>query len=139
MTGFRWLTLLLFMAAFGIIAVTAQDGTSEVVITLERTACFGSCPVYTITILEDGTVQYEGDRNVTATGYQVSEISPETVAAMVAAFEDAGYFGWDDAYDTQTVSDLPTVITSVTSDGTTQRIVRYTGDQTAPLALRFLE
>ncbi|MEO8391749.1 MAG: DUF6438 domain-containing protein, partial [Chloroflexota bacterium] len=96
-------------------------------------------PIYTVSIFEDGTVNYEGENFVSVTGKQTSEIPPETVAAMVAAFKDAGYFDWNDSYETQTVSDLRTVITSVTQNGTTHRVTRYTGDKTAPLALPFLE
>ena len=108
-------------------------------ITLERTACFRTCPIYTISIFEDGTVSYKGENFVQVTGEQTSEIAPETVKQMVELFKNSGYFDWKEAYDTQTVSDLSTVITSVTRDGKTHRIVRYTGDTTAPLALPFLE
>lgn len=118
-------------------AITAQE--SDIAITLERTACFGTCPIYTVTIYEDGTVTYSGENFVEVTGEQTGTIDPETVALMVAAFEDAGYFDWDEAYDTRTVSDLPTVITSVTRDGETHQITRYTGDDRAPLALPYLE
>jgi hypothetical protein len=119
--------------------VTAQDSEANVAITLERTPCFGTCPAYTVTIMDDGTVIYEGQNFVETMGEQTSEIDPETVASMVEAFTNAGYFEWDEAYDTQTVSDLPTVTTSVTRDGETHRIVRYTGDTSAPLALPYLE
>ena len=29
-------------------------------ITMRRTACFGTCPQYTISIYDDGTINYEG-------------------------------------------------------------------------------
>jgi hypothetical protein len=88
---------------------------------LERTACYGTCPIYTVTILEDGTVIYEGENFVSVTGVQTSEIAPDTVASMIEAFEDAGYFDWDEAYNTQTVSDLSTVITSVTRKSASEK------------------
>ena len=130
---------LLMLIVIGSASIYAQEAESDAVITLERSACFGTCPVYTVSILADGTVIYDGERFVSVTGRQTGEIAPETVGAMVAALNDAGYFNWNDAYETQTVSDLPTVITSVTSADATHRIVRYTGDNTAPLALPFLE
>lgn len=129
----------LLMLVISSSALTAQQASNAPVITLERTACFGTCPVYTVGIFEDGTVVYEGERSVAVPGEQISQIAPETVALMIGAFEDAGYFAWNEAYDTQTVSDLPSTITSVTSAGETHRIVRYAGDNTAPLALPFLE
>lgn len=130
---------LLIILVLGAAAVNAQESESNVAITLERTACFGTCPVYTVTILEDGTVRYEGQNFVDVMGEQTSEIDPATVALMVEAFEEAGYFDWNATYDTQTVSDLPTIITSVTREGETHQITRYVGDSSAPLALPFLE
>jgi hypothetical protein len=138
MNRIKYLSLLMLMV-FGISFVNAQENEIDPVITLERTACHGSCPIYTVTILEDGAVIYEGEDFVSVTGKQTGDIAPEIVASIVEAFVDAGYFDWDESYETQTVSDLPTVITSVTDNGTTHRIVRYTGDYTAPLALPFLE
>lgn len=130
---------LLIFVILGAVSVSAQDTAANAAITLERTGCRGTCPAYTVTILEDGTVIYNGERSVAVTGEQTIEIDPETVTAMVEAFANAGYFDWDEAYTEQTVSDLPSVITSVTRDGQTHRIERYMGDHSAPLALSFLE
>lgn len=123
----------------GAASIQAQETADNVAITLERTACRGVCPIYTVTILEDGTVKYVGENFVDVTGEQTLELEPETVESMVEAFDNAGYFDWDEAYDTETVTDLPSVITSVTKDGETHRIVRYVGDTSAPIALPFLE
>lgn len=129
---------LLMLIGFGMFSAKAQEAAAPV-ITLERTACFGTCPMYTVSIYEDGKVVYEGENFVTVTGEQTSEIPPETVAAMVDAFEAVGYFDWNEAYDAMTVTDLPSAITSVTRDGETHRINHYMGDSSAPLALSFLE
>ncbi|MBX3086448.1 MAG: hypothetical protein KF716_32735 [Anaerolineae bacterium] len=116
-----------------------QAQQAKVAITLERTACFGACPIYTVTILEDGTVIYKGEKFVAVTGEQTSQIDPAIVKQMVDAFASAGYFDWKEAYDTMTVTDMPTIITSVTRDGKQHRITRYVGDSSAPLALPYLE
>ena len=130
-------TTLLMILLAGTTSVHAQE--SDPAITLERTACRGTCPIYTITILEDGTVIYEGENHVSVTGEQTSEVDSQTVAAMVEAFANAGYFDWAESYEEQTVTDLPSVITSVKRDGETHQITRYAGDSSAPLALPFLE
>lgn len=137
-TIFKSLSLLAVLL-LGVAVTSAQGSQAAVAITLERTACFGTCPMYTVTILEDGTVLYNGERFVDVTGEQTSQIDPERVALMVEAFADAGYFDWDEEYTSQTVTDLPSTITSVTRNGETHRIVRYAGDQSAPLALAYLE
>ncbi len=142
MIKFR-LFALLTMLLFGVAAVNAQSTEtptpSNVAITLERTACFGRCPIYTITILEDGTVLYNGERFVDVTGEQQGQIDPATVAAMVQALDRVGYFGWDEAYDHMNVSDLPYVTTSATRDGVTHQIRHYLGDSSAPFELDFVE
>ncbi len=108
MNKIKYLGLLMLMLIGAVSGDAQGTGTGkDVAITLERGACFGACPVYTVNILEDGTVIYEGERFVAVTGQQISEIPVETVAAMVAAFKDAGYFDWNEAYETQTISDLP--------------------------------
>ena len=129
------LVILPIIFILSVAVVGAQDNKAKPVITLERTACFGTCPIYTISIFENGDVVYNGEKFVTVTGEQKSQIDPETVKAMVAAFEKAGYFDWKEAYDTQMVTDLPSAITSVTHNGETHQINHYLGDNTAPLAL----
>jgi hypothetical protein len=125
------LTLLATMSA------AAQD--RQVALTLERSACFGSCPIYTVTIYTDGTVEYNGERFVDVEGEQTGEIDPATVEQLVAGFEAAGYFDWEDEYTDMQVTDMPTFITSVTRDGETKQITHYGGDENAPLLLSYLE
>jgi hypothetical protein len=129
--------LLLALVASMVLPAAAQEG--EVAVTLERTACFGTCPIYKVTIYTDGTVVFEGERFVTAEGTQTLQIEPEVVQQLVEGFEAAGYFEWDDEYTEMTVSDLPTIITSVTRDGETKQITRYAGDSSAPMELPYLE
>lgn len=96
------------------------------VITLERTACFGACPIYGLTVYGDGRVEYEGVRFVDVTGRQTSTLSPSQVRELAAALEQAGYFNLKDDY-TVPVTDLPTTITSVTLGGRTKTIRNYGG------------
>lgn len=138
MNKLKIITLFTFFIV-GITSIRAQETKAQVVITLERTPCFGACPVYSVSIYDDGKVTYNGGNFVEVTGEQTSEIDPATVTLMVEAIEKVGYFDWDEAYNTRTVSDLPTVTTSVTRNGQTHRIVRYAGDDSAPLILPYLE
>jgi (2Fe-2S) ferredoxin len=129
--------LALMLVALAVFPAAAQE--AQVALTLERTACFGACPVYTVTVYTDGTVVYNGERFVDVEGEQTTTIDPETVEQLVAGFEGAGYFEWDDEYTEMFITDLPTVITSITRDGETKQITRYAGDDSAPLALPYLE
>lgn len=135
--------LLILAVALSVAVVAALPAAAqnegEVAITLERGVCMGTCPAYTLTIYTDGRVVFNGEHNTTVEGEQEIQIEPETVEQLVAGFEAAGFFEWEDEYTEMTVSDLPYVTTSVTRDGETKTVRRYTGDSNAPLALPYLE
>jgi hypothetical protein len=106
-----------------------------VVITLERTACYGTCPDYTLRVTGDGAVTYEGRRFVRLVGKATAKISPEAVRALVAEFERMHYFDLEDKY-TGGITDLPTTTTSIRIGSRFKQVVDYYG---APPALRELE
>ena len=111
----------------------------EVVITLERTACFGFCPVYTLTVQGDGTVVYEGKDFVRVKGRAEITITKEKVEQLVSEFKEVDYFSLNDKYNERTITDAPSVITSITIDGKTKTIEHYHGDFNAPEQLTELE
>jgi hypothetical protein len=100
---------------------SSQSATSAPVITLERTACFGSCPVYTISVTASGDVQYEGRAHVRKMGAATGRVPQELVDALLSELNRGGY------------------ITSVTLGGRTKRIAHDYGCGGAPGALVVLE
>jgi len=114
------------------------------VITLRRTECFGSCPVYEVTIYGDGFVVYEGREHVRVQGVQHTKIAPADVSALIQAFREADYFNLQNEYrtiknadGTEThVTDMPTVYTSITLKGRHKEVEDYVG---APGKLKELE
>jgi hypothetical protein len=112
-------------------------------ITLERSECFGSCPAYSITISADGTVSYQGDSFVRVHGAASHSIGTIGVQALAQRLDAAGY--WSLTVPTQAecpegwATDLPTVTTSWTRDGTTHTLQDYHGNPCAPEILPSLE
>ena len=113
----------------------AAPAQAAPVITLERTACFGTCPVYKVTLLEDGTVSYEGWEHVRVPGTHTWKIDPAAVLALARDMEKAGFFEMKDAY-TLPVTDMPTTYVTLTSGGRSKRIKDYFA---APPALTAIE
>ena len=111
---------------------------ADLVITLERTACHGTCPVYKLTISEDGKVIYEGRNFVEVEGEQTESLSPTQIQDLVAAFEQADFFSLRDYIDNN-AGDSQSVITSITIDGKTKTVNHYYGDSSAPQELFELE
>jgi hypothetical protein len=120
-----------------------SSNTADAVITLERTACFGTCPVYQLTIYGDGRVVYEGKAFVTVTGKRTTQISPEQLQQLLTAFETANFFSLNDQYVVE-ATDLPGAWTSISSNGQSKRVWRYGSSDTptlnnAPRSLTELE
>jgi hypothetical protein len=95
-------------------------------ITLERTVCFGFCPAYTVSIGNDGTVVYRGERFVNVEGEQRAQIAPADVERLIARFDEIGFDNLRDEYRAQ-VTDLPTYTITLTRNGRTKRVVDYGG------------
>jgi len=66
------------------------DSTKE--ISLERTACYGTCPVYQVTIFADGKVRYEGKNHVDQMGIYSGRIEKN---AALALFSKIANFSWE--------------------------------------------
>ena len=111
---------------------------SDLVITLERTACHGTCPIYKLTIEGNGDVIYEGQDFVQVKGKQTESLGPVQIQDLVSAFEQANFFTLPD-YTHEDTTDSPSVITSITRNGETKTVNHYYGDNSAPQALFDLE
>ena len=116
-----------------------EESQDELVITLERTACFGTCPVYSLTIKGDGTVVYVGEDHVQTKGVKETAISIGDVNQLVLEFEKADYFSLNDSYTSFGISDMPSANTSISIGGKTKAIKHYLGDRSAPKQLTELE
>ena len=120
-------------------------GATGEAVSLERTACFGRCPVYRITVTPAGAVTYEGRANVRHIGTAAAEISPDSVAALLREMEQAGYFTFSDRYAVSEptcrryTTDSPSAISSATFRGRTKRIQHDYGCGGVPGALTVLE
>ena len=117
-----------------------QKCEKDIVITIDRTSCFGDCPVYSAEIYANGDVVYVGRRFVKEEGERRFKISQETIQKIIKEFERIDYFSLKDKYvedeNRMSVTDLPTTTTSICLDGKKKSIVNYYG---APKKLFALE
>lgn len=115
-----------FIVLFSVMPIPSgfRGDIEDVVITLERTRCFGACPAYSVTVYGDGTVVYEGVDFVKVEGTRTAQIPQEKVKELVDEFYEIGFFELRDRYEQQ-VSDLPSQTTSITIDGSTKTVFRY--------------
>jgi hypothetical protein len=81
--------LILFATSQGF--AQSRDGMFRSV-RLERTACFGNCPVYTVEIADDGTIHYQGIESVATTGEHQSQATSESMGSLVEALRRVRFF-----------------------------------------------
>jgi hypothetical protein len=125
---------------------SSQDRVAaDASITLERTACFGGCPVYRISVSPEGVISYEGKAHVRRLGAATGQIPPHRVNALLSELDRAGYFSFANRYTSaeptcgRYSTDSPSAITSVRLRGRTKRIEHDYGCGAAPGALVVLE
>lgn len=100
------------------IRVSAGEPT---LIKLARGPCFGSCPVYTLTIRSDGTVEFDGKQSVKVRGGQTDRITDAQFTQIISILNRVDFADLDDrafswCYDT------PTVSVAVTSNGLKKQV-----------------
>jgi membrane dipeptidase len=106
-------------------AILQQTAAAEPVeITLQRTTCFGTCPEYTVTLRDDGTVTYSGRQFVRTPGDHTWKIDPSAVRALAREMEAAGFFEMENAY-TARITDNPTTYTSLRIGARSKKIQDY--------------
>jgi uncharacterized protein DUF6438 len=126
-------------------APSASQSAAAPAVTLERTACFGGCPVYTLSVSPEGEVRFEGKAHVRWLGSATGRVSKARVDSLLFELDRAGYFSFADRYTAaeptcgRYATDSPSAITSVTLRGKTKRIAHDYGCGGAPGALVVLE
>jgi len=112
---------------------TGSQNTNDDQITLERGACFGTCPVYQLTIKSDGSVTFDGKRFTKTTGIATGKISQSDFRALVSEFVNIYYFSLPDAYTPGTkecpdrITDMPSANTSIRLNGRAKSVAHYYG------------
>jgi uncharacterized protein DUF6438 len=115
-------------------AAIPQNIPQDLMITLERTRCYGTCPAYKLTIAADGAVVFERRRWVKQEGETIkSAISREQLKQLMAEFKRVKFFSLEDDYwkdwsvCNEVYSDAPSAFTSIRINGKSKAIRHYHG------------
>ena len=106
---------------------------------LERTACYGTCPIYKVTVYRDGDIEWAGEKFVKVVGAAQGHATGEQLDKLRAAFARADYASLRDKYEAYDVTDNPSAVTSFSDGGRVKTVSHYYGDMHAPAALGTLE
>ncbi len=129
---------------------------ADTLITLERGACFGSCPDYRVTVRGDGLVEFDtGDdhfkgtaaqvhldyngHNVLLPGRHTAHIDPAAAAGLIERFRAAHFFGLRKEYF-YNATDNPTQVLTVRIGAASKTVTDYIGTSAGmPQEVRDLE
>jgi hypothetical protein len=78
----------------------------DIVFTLKKGACFGSCPEYTLRIYNNLYTEFIGKNNTNKIGTYAKMIGQSEYDDLVKKFEKADFFSFDETYESN-ISDLP--------------------------------
>lgn len=100
---------------------------SNVSITLERTACMGSCPGYSVTVNTSG-ILFDGKFAVVALGRHRDSADADAVRSLARQFTAADFYSMEPVYRWM-ATDLPTYMLSISIDGHKMSVEDYAGEE----------
>jgi hypothetical protein len=117
-------------------AAKASEVPSDFAVSMERTPCFGTCPVYKIEISNTGTLTWTGIRFTEREHIWSRQLNSDEMQLLWQEVQRSGYFEMAVEYDDPSLSDAPSILLEIQGNGKTHKVKdRIRG----PEALRQLE
>lgn len=111
----------------------------DLIVRLQRTPCYGTCPAYMLTVKANGKVDFFGQDFTEVKGQTEGEISEDKIKQLIEEFKQAKFFALDDNYTSKNcATDNPTVRTTLFINGKVKKIEHDRGCE-APKELTDLE
>jgi|SRR5690554_2816071 len=95
----------------------------SLVISFEKTPCFGRCPVYKIKVYESGFALYEGINFAEKMGMYSTVLTKSQIENIYQSAIGIDYFNLDSEYNNPLITDLPSTISRINYDGQDHRIM----------------
>ncbi len=80
----------------------------DVLVQIKTEPCFGECPVYTLTVYQDSTIEYSGRMFVIKKGEYKGVAEAHHMEELKSTLKNSGFFKLDEVYDDEALTDLPT-------------------------------
>jgi len=113
------------------VSKSTKEELNQLTISLEKTACFGTCPVFKIKIFKNGKGIFEGKKSVKKTGLIDFKLSQKEIQKILVKAENIKFSEMLDEYS-EKITDLPTTYIQIKE----KKIKDYFG---APKKLKDLE
>jgi len=104
-------------------------------VSMSKTPCYGRCPTYSMSIFDNGNIEYNGKRFVEKEGNYTGTLSMDQINMIKERINTSNFFELNSKYDSN-VTDFPSCIIEVKLDGKSKKITDRIG---APKELKKLE
>lgn len=116
------LKALLFVMPFLFTACKNQLQQNEIIITLEKTPCYGFCPIYLANIYSNGNIHFLPSKNTKVKVPSKSKITKDQLDEITKKADAINFWELNDIYDNKNVTDLPSSILSIKSKDKIKKI-----------------
>jgi hypothetical protein len=106
---------------------------AELSLKMERSGCYGRCPIYDLTIQPNGKIIFEGKFWTKVKGTAEDKLTEEQLKQLTAEIEKANFFSLDNAYNydskncPEIATDSPGVNLTIKLNGKEKTIDHYHG------------
>jgi len=117
-------TLILFLLIFSScssVKMVTDPAKASPKIVMSKGACFGECPVYSLTIYNSGFMKFNGVRFTKMDGKYERQLSEDQYIALIKKIDKTNLWKFEDVYDMQ-VADLPTTSISYSKKEKTKTV-----------------
>ena len=85
------------------------ENNGELILSMERTPCFGACPVYEIKLYSNGLLLYNGKRFTEKIGCCYRKVTKQEVKSVADYIASSGFFALENKYPVlgKAPTDLP--------------------------------
>ncbi len=102
-------------------AAQTSNLTDDFSLTLERIGCLGTCPDYIVTVLANGSVEYDGRAYVRVQGIRKRTISASAVQELIQKLRNEHFFDWEEK--NKICLDFPEVLITVNLKGQRKQVL----------------
>lgn len=95
----------------------------SLVISFEKTPCFGRCPTYKVKVYTSGFAIYEGINFAEKMGMYSTHLKLSQIENIYQSAIEIGYFDLKNEYNDPLISDLPSTISRINYKGKDHRVM----------------
>ncbi len=102
-----------FIVLFSFLIIScksAQSVQNKPLIFLQKTACYGTCPIYKATLYSNGKIVYKGDKFTPYIGEIETQLPEKDLMHLIDEYEKIQFGQYSSQYVNDKISDVPSTI-----------------------------